>query len=721
MNRKDDRQRIASAQNLPATCPNPLFTALQRIKQGCLIAATGLLLSACSGGDGKQASQPESTPAPTQAQTQLQTQVQPLDSQPDMDLSSLSKEHRATLKSISGGQYYRAPEYPFMVTLPLQFITTSSGEKLAVQVSLPANEKGVPAEGPFPVILTQSAYNTSLLSTLFIGIPGNVLMGARDSFVVRRGYAQVAVDTLGTGASSGRWELLGAAEQQGMAEAVDWVKQQPWSNGKLGLAGLSYMAITSLFAAEHRPDSVDAIFASLPMGEPMRSTVGIGGQINALFMSTWMFLTHFLSTQNMPTMLTNPQHMGQLMHNTDEHVAQVGDYFIPLVNDALNGESYVTYDGEFWKVRSPITLIDRIKAPTFILGALDDLFQRDEPLLYEALRNNGVDSRLVMFDGTHAMNFILPHVGNNQVAPIDFLLIQWFDHYLRGMETGIENIPPVTQAVKNYPSRSTPDAFRDNSLITTSTWPHPQAAAERWYLRGDMSLSQTAPVVDESGPVMTQPEHPSGRAYEAGGLVYFDLRINDGTICSRSHVQWMLGIEIPKTCHYNTTNTQQQRLVFESAPMTEDYFINGPITAELWIDSTVTEAVVSVAVEEVSAGRAQPITDGQLLASARAVDTTRSRFMNGEMVQPYHYFTEEKSQPLVPGEVVKMQVEIFPTAALIRKGNRLRVAISPSNQAQSMLNYPRQDKATGGVTTLHLSPENPSSIVLPIVPTSALN
>ncbi|MEZ5510934.1 MAG: CocE/NonD family hydrolase [Gammaproteobacteria bacterium] len=51
----------------------------------------------------------------------------------------------------------------------------------------------------------------------------------------------VSVDALGTGVSEGGWELLGAAEQQAYGEAVDWVEQQPWFNGRLGLAGVSYM------------------------------------------------------------------------------------------------------------------------------------------------------------------------------------------------------------------------------------------------------------------------------------------------------------------------------------------------------------------------------------------------------------------------------------------------------------------------------------------------
>nr|WP_232339979.1 CocE/NonD family hydrolase [Ketobacter sp. MCCC 1A13808] len=633
----------------------------------------------------------------------------------------LGDEDEDSIDAIAGDLYYRPADYPKSVDLPLQFITTKGGKQLSVRVTLPADEDGNPLEGPFPSVLTQSAYNTNLLSYMFMGTPGNTLMGLSDSYLVRRGYAQVAVDALGTGASEGGWELLGEDEQIGFADAVDWVHQQPWCNGKLGVAGVSYMAISSLFAAQRRPDSIDAIFASLPMGDAMRGTVGIGGMVNAVFMSEWMYLTHFLATQNLPAQIINPHYMTQLIETTKEHTDQVQRYHLPLIESALNGAPYVTYDGEFWRTRSPIENMDKIKAPTFFFGALNDIFQRDVPLLYEALKKNGVETRMVIFNGTHFINFVTSHIGATGVAPIDILMLQWFDKYLNNMETGTEDIPPVVQYVKNYPSKSTPQEFRGDHYATTTDWPHPQATAQRWYLHGDMSLSQTAPQTEESGPTMLNPPHPDGKAFESKGLIQFDVHIGDGTKCTRSFDQWKLGLTIPKSCFYNTEKTEQVRLLFESEPMQEDYYINGPIQADVWIDSTVTEAVVAVQIEEVSKKQSLPITTGQLLASGRAVNIERSRFMNDQMIQPYHYFTEEKSQPLVPGEVVKMQIEIFPTSTIIRKGNKLRVAISPSNQAQAMLNYPRQAMAEGGVTTLHISPEYPSSVVLPIVPTAVLD
>lgn len=694
-------------------------------RRHCLIVVTSVLLTACSGG-----SSTDSPPTPDRATQSTEITTPIADKPPASDTPTTAAtptdEVSAASNATQSELYYRPIEYPEMVTLPLQFITTTGGKKLGVRVSLPAYQKGVPAPGTFPVILVQTAYNLNMIS--LVRAPGGTLLGAPDPFMVKRGYVQVGVDTLGTGVSQGGWELLGADEQAGYGDAVDWVQQQPWSNGKIGAAGASYMAISALFSAQQRPDAIQAIFASVPMGDAMRGTVGTGGLLNGVFMSQWMTLTQKLTTQNVLTSLLNPRFMTQITQATQEHVDQIDYYYLPLIENALNGAPEITYDSEFWRIRSPLENIDRVKAPTFIFGALHDIFQRDEPILYERLRKNNVDSRLVIYNGNHVTNFMQAFIGNDQVPMIEYLLLQWFDKHLKELDTGTENIPAVVQHVKNYPTKSTPMEYRNDSYITATDWPHPLATAERWYLRGDMRLTRTPPNEEEDTHTMTNPEHPqvdAGKS-ENGGFLKFDVTLNDGTECSPSYDQWTLGMSglaKPRNCYRNNAVLESTALNYETDAMDEDYYINGPLQADLWVESTVTEAVVSVRIDEVSKNGSQvtPITNGQLLASGRAVDETRSRFLQGEMIQPFHYFTEATSAPLVPGEVVKMQVEIFPTSAVIRKGNRLRVSISPSNQAQGMLNYPRQAMAEGGITTIHNSPQYPSSVVLPIVPTSAMN
>lgn len=622
------------------------------------------------------------------------------------------------------GYYQRDYDYPGMVTLPLQFITTSSGKKLAAMVTLPADENGNPVPGKFPVVLVQAGYNIYLMNLALRGIAGMSILGAPDQWMVRRGYAQVSVDVMGTGASQGGWEMFGESEQIAYGDTVDWVLQQPWSNGNIGVTGVSYMAISALFTAQRRPEAIKAVFAMLPIGDAMRGIVGTGGLINGLFMSVWARLTHTLSLLNQGPALMYPEHRDHIGMVNQEHVDQVDKFFLPLADDALDGASYLTYDSEFWRTRSPLERVTDIKAPTFITGTLHDIFQRDEPLLYEQLKNN-VDTRMVIYDGDHISNFLQALPGGDDVDPILSLYLRWFDKYLKGIDTDVESIPAVTQYVKNYNQIRTSRGWW-RGFATTTDWPHPNVGVERWYLRGDMTLDTNPPSEVETTHSVLAPDAAelSWGKSDDGRFVLVDLQLHDGSDCSISFRQWTLGFSnlANKPCYHENNTVEADALNFESAPMQDNYYFNGPVQADIWLHSSATDAVLSVRLDEVSPeGVVKQISNGLMLASNRAVDETRSRFIDGEMIQPFHYLTQEQVLPVVPYEVIRVPVEIFPTSVIILKGHKLRVSISASNQAQGILNLPRQEQLKGSVMTVHNSPQYPSSIVVPVVPMSALN
>jgi hypothetical protein len=285
------------------------------------------------------------------------------------------------------------------------------------------------------------------------------------------------------------------------------------------------------------------------------------------------------------------------------------------------------------------------------------------------------------------------------------------------MDTGIEDRPNVTQFVKNH----------SKAYTTTTDWPHPQIEPQRWYLDGDQGLSTQAPDDTHEGHEIFPPvaaEITVGKTSDERYLS-FNVSPKDGSECSISYVQWTLGMEgksNPKACFSDNTSVEKDALNYESAPMEVDYYINGPIQADLWIESSVTDAVISVRIDEVSpdGSRVEPLTNGLLIASMRAIDETRSRYINNEMIQPWHPFSEASSMPLNPGEVTPIAIEVFPTSAIIRKGYKLRISINASNQAQGVLNDLQKAATSGGVTTIHASKDYPSSILLPKVPLSSL-
>ena len=147
-----------------------------------------------------------------------------------------------------------------MVALPTQFITMRDGVKLAVSVTLPADAAGKAVPGKFPVILVQTSYNLSAGQFA-------TAIGGADPYMVRHGYASVVVDVRGTGNSQGDWEAFGEDEQADYSEVVDWVASQAWSDGRIGLYGVSYLGITSVLTAELQKPAVKAAF---PDARPRR-------------------------------------------------------------------------------------------------------------------------------------------------------------------------------------------------------------------------------------------------------------------------------------------------------------------------------------------------------------------------------------------------------------------------------------------------------------------
>ncbi len=475
-------------------------------------------------------------------------------------------------------------------TLADQEITMSDGVVLRADVTLPVGP------GPFPTALTITGYGKSSGAAAFTG---------GSAGLARHGYATVVVDDRGTGSSGGRWDSWGPRTVADYPEIIDWIVAQPWSDGTLGVTGASYMGITSLYTAASQRPAVKAVFATVPMADSYRDIVFGGGEVNTAFIPLWVGLVTGLSL--VP---------GSDPSTVLEHLAAVKDFQLPTISDSVVGGD-TAYDGPFWRQRSPIEVADRIDVPTFIVGGLDDLFQRGEPLLYEALADH-TDARLLIGPWTHiAAGSGLPADG---VPDVDSLVLQWFDQHVRGIDTGADCIPHVTQYERGL------DHYR-----SAPTWPVPDLHAERWHLRGDKMLT----------------EEPAG---DEPSSTYLQLPVNGP--CTRSTAQWLIGVIDRAPCATDNQLDEKTALTWTSAPFDDGVEINGPIEADLWLRPLLSkEAVVSVAISDVAPdGTSRGLTNGMLLASHRAVDPARSRMLDGQSIQPWHPFTKAAQQAVTPGQ-----------------------------------------------------------------------
>ena len=81
-----------------------------------------------------------------------------------------------------------------------------------------------------------------------------------DYDLIRSGYTQVVVDVRGTGFSQGKWQTFKSREQKDTVEVINWAARQKWSDGKIGMSGVSYSGINQIYAAKMAPKALKAIF-----------------------------------------------------------------------------------------------------------------------------------------------------------------------------------------------------------------------------------------------------------------------------------------------------------------------------------------------------------------------------------------------------------------------------------------------------------------------------
>jgi len=638
------------------------------------ISITSLMLSACGG----SSSSSDSTSPVAERQV------------PVMKLGTRSAESEtygsaAPAADSAWSDYDPAPTFSSSKEIPLQFITMDDGVKLAAKVTLPSNAANV-NEGPFPIILVQTSYNTSLGSF-------TPAIGGADPLMTSHGYATVVVDVRGTGNSQGEWEAFGEREQKDYSQVVEWAATQPWSDGRIGLFGVSYLGITTMLTAQQQHPAVKAAFPIVPLGDAYRDIVFTGGQVNPTFIPLWITLVTGLGALPLEGIAADPATgiTALLSHIT----GAVTNFQVPTILKALLGDQGTAADGDFWAKRSPLENADKIKVPTFVVGGLFDLFQRSEPLWFERLKGS-VPTKLLLGPWTHIEAAGVPSNGLPQdgVPELNKIQLRWFDQYVKGLPVGADRMPNVTQYV-----------LGEERYVTSSDWPHAQMKPQQYFFQADKSLLK---------------DQPSEKASQS-----IALQAPIFGLCSQSLSQWTAGIAglLPLPCFDDDSINQKSSVVFSTPALEDDLYINGPMQANVWMTTTAQETSVSVRISDFdpATGKSRPLSNGLLSASFRAVDESRSRIIDGVMIQPWHPFTTESVLPVKPNEPMLMQVEIFPTSAKIAKGHSLKVSLSTSNLAQGLQPVLSSlIKGPLGLATFLVGPEHPSSVVLPVVPNSAL-
>lgn len=594
------------------------------------------------------------------------------DSQPAMPVSG---------NPSTAWQDYDPPEqYPASVAEENIRVVMDDGVEITLFLVRPASAAGEPVAMPLPTIVTFTPYNKNVGDKVPLG-------GGINPYFVRHGYNHALVDVRGTGRSGGGWDPFSAREQQDYRQILDWVVAQPWSNGVIGMWGISATATTALLAASHGHPAIKAVFPIVPHGDIYRDVVFVGGQASAAFLPAWMGAVITLATLN-PGFHQDPD---QYLAAIVQHLLGLNRFVVPRTVGVLTGQPDSAYDNDYWSTKAPLEVSSGLRVPTFLVGGLNDIFQRSEPLNYEALKHQ-TTTKLLIGPWHHLQAATGEGLPLEGVPALDHLALMWFDRYLKNLGNGAEMLPAVTQWVWGH-----------EHFVSSEDWPHPQARARRLYAQPSGGLGPLAP------PPTAAPARVPQQPFNG--------------VCSESTLQIAIGLTgyVPLPCWHEDNLAQRLEVTFDTPELTEDLYINGPIQADIWMSTTADNAGLVVRVSDLdAAGTARALSSGIQTASLRAVTASKSRYLDGEMIQPWHPFTAESVEAVGSGNIVKVPVEIFPTSALIRKGHRLRISVGASNFPFGLMPVPDLAASAAGVLSIYADAEHPSSIVLPVVPVSAL-
>lgn len=437
---------------------------------------------------------------------------------------------------------------------------------------------------------------------------------------VSRGYVVLNADLRGWGTSAGEPSLLSEQEGRDIHDLVEWAGTQPWSTGRVGMSGVSYLAISQWTGAAARPPHLAAICPWEGFTDLYRNLARPGGVLETGFFTVWSTVTGRRSAGRVD--LRGPARRR------------------PLVDD-------------WWTDRNRD--IENIDVPALVCGSFSD----------HNLHSAG------SFDGFRRIastrKWLYTHRGPKWATYYspDGLATQarFFDHFLKGEDTGIGDEPPVRLEIRD--DRTTVTRVRHET-----TWP---PAGIGWRTL-------------HCGPGGTLGEDA------ADGSVTFGVRRGRASFNHR----------------------------FDT-----DTDVVGPmlLTVTLSID-TGDDVSVFAAVRKFRDGRevtfegsygflGDSVTHGILLASHRAVDPDRSR--PGE---PFHPHTTR--QPLVPGSPVRLEIGLHPSATHFRAGDELRLDIQARwfhRRNPIVGQFPAGYRPAGrGSVTLHLGPDGGGELRLPVLP-----
>jgi uncharacterized protein len=392
-------------------------------------------------------------------------------------------------------------------------IPMRDGVRLAADIYRPARD-GDPLPGPFPTILLRTSYDKAAqryISTIA-------------EFFTPRGYVTVQQDLRGRYNSEGAGQYRHTAnphEGRDGYDTIEWIAAQPWSNGRVGMVGSSHPGLVQTHAALYRPPHLSAIWPDVAPINSYDHQVRCGGA-----MQLHMFGALFLHAQDSQAALADTQirerimramaRMRELIYTTPFKPGHTPLAAVPELEEVLfDYYRRGAYD-EFWSAEFndfSRHFSRHADIPGTFTGGWFDPYSSATTGQYTAMaRQNTSPQRLIIGPWVH-MGMRTP--GETYVAnDVDFGAeaawgferfnaeqLRWFDRWLKGQPTGVEDDPPVRIFVMGVgDGHRTPSGhmFHGGAWRDEREWPLTRARQTNYYLQSEGGLSTEPPSGDAS-------------------------------------------------------------------------------------------------------------------------------------------------------------------------------------------------------------------------------
>ena len=483
------------------------------------------------------------------------------------------------------------------------------------------------------------------------------------------GYAIVRVDSRGAGRSPGYMEVWAPRETKDFHDCIEWAGTQDWSNGKVGLNGISYFGMNQWFVASSQPSHLAAMCVWEGAADLYRDLSHHGG-ILCLFANTWYTDTVMLRQHGQGNRDWRSRINGEWVSGPDTLTEET------LAGNRTNfGQDLIDHPliDDYWKERMPD--YSKINVPLLSAGNWGGvgLHPRGN---FEGYLESASDQKWLEVHGLDHFTHFYTDYG------VD-LQKKFFGHFLKEENTGWDDLPKVSLHIRHPGEKFV--------VRSENEWPLERTEWTKYYLNS----SNTTLSVGEEGK-------ESNLEYEALG---------DG-------------------------------LTFMTDVLQEDTEITGPVASKLFISSETEDADIFLILRIFTADMKEitfqgsndpntPVGMGWLRASHRKLDTEKS-----EIYRPYH--THDEKQPLTPGEIYELDVDIWPTSIVVPKGHRVGLSVRGRDYVYPGFEQPempvsgriysgvgpfkhdhkvdRPAEIFGKKVKVHTGPNHPSHILLPIIP-----